>query len=99
MDCTDHIRTATRLANALFELSRREKDCDHDLCLVLDGILSDCAFKIFQAIDETREEIETAERREAGARVTPLPVRRIPEQKRSSGSSDDDDNSPGRRQE
>jgi hypothetical protein len=51
-DCTDHVRAASLLASALLELSRQERGCDHDLCLLLDGILRDCGLQISRAVDE-----------------------------------------------
>jgi hypothetical protein len=46
------VRAASLLANALLELSRQQKGCDHDLCLLLDGILRDCGLEISRAVDE-----------------------------------------------
>jgi hypothetical protein len=56
--CAAHIHEAMVIAEAMIRLAdRREADCDHDGCLLLDGVIRDCAYKIRAAAERYREEL------------------------------------------
>ncbi|HOC42198.1 MAG TPA: hypothetical protein PKJ99_04185 [Thermoanaerobaculales bacterium] len=49
MDCDEHIARALELADSLLELANADRNgCEHDGCLLLDGIVRDSALKIRQ---------------------------------------------------
>jgi hypothetical protein len=48
--CHHHVAEALRLSAELLELADEQREgCDHDGCLLLDGMMRDCAWKIRQA--------------------------------------------------
>ena len=50
MSCHHHVSEALRLSAEIIELANEErKGCEHDGCLLLDGVVRDCAWKIRQA--------------------------------------------------
>ena len=50
MKCQDNVSEALRLSAELLALSdRQSSSCEHDGCLLLDGVMRDCAWKIRQA--------------------------------------------------
>lgn len=63
MECHDHIMRALKLSSDLIELSNEQRDsCHHDGCLLLDGVVRDCAWKIRQAALQWLRDIDPAER-------------------------------------
>lgn len=57
--CTAHIREAIVIAEAMMRLAdKRENECDHDGCLLLDGVIRDCAYKIRAAAERYQEELK-----------------------------------------
>ena len=47
MECNRRAERALEIASLLLELANEERDeCDHDGCLLLDGMLRDCALQI-----------------------------------------------------
>ena len=62
MGCHDHVSDALRLSDELIALSDSQRDrCEHDGCLLLDGIVCDCAWKIRQAALQWRLDLEKRE--------------------------------------
>ena len=50
MTCHDHVSEALRLSSELLRLADERRDlCEHDSCLLLDGVVRDCAWKLRQA--------------------------------------------------
>ena len=50
MRCQDHVSEALRLSAELMKLADDERGgCEHDVCILLDGVIRDCAWKIRQA--------------------------------------------------
>jgi hypothetical protein len=48
--CHDHVSEALRLSSELLRLADERRDsCEHDSCLLLDGVVRDCAWKLRQA--------------------------------------------------
>jgi hypothetical protein len=48
--CHDHVAEALRISTELLKLADERRDsCDHDGCMLLDGVVRDCAWKIRQA--------------------------------------------------
>lgn len=51
--CETHLIDALDAADRLLQLTDGRMDaCDHDDCMVLDGILRDCAMKIRRSVAE-----------------------------------------------
>ena len=47
MECNQHTQRALEIASLLLDLANEERnECGHDGCLLLDGILRDCALQI-----------------------------------------------------
>ena len=47
MSCTDHVARILRLSTEILEEASRERaSCDHDECLILDGIVRDYSLQI-----------------------------------------------------
>jgi hypothetical protein len=47
MGCERHVERALELSTQLLELANEDREgCDHDGCLMLDGIVRDCALQI-----------------------------------------------------
>ncbi len=47
MECNQRAQRALEIASRLLELANEERDeCEHDGCLLLDGMLRDCALQI-----------------------------------------------------
>jgi hypothetical protein len=67
LNCDEHVQRALRLTTELLDLANEEReDCQHDHCLLLDGILRDCALQIrkqaLQSVLElTKEEEKSGE--------------------------------------
>ena len=58
MDCDEHIARALELADSLLELANADRaGCEHDGCLLLDGIVRDSALKIRQVALRWRYEL------------------------------------------
>jgi hypothetical protein len=73
-ECTNHLNEALVISRAMIQLAdRREVDCSHDGCLLLDSVIRDCAYKIRAAAERFRCELEAEEKGagtdEATARV------------------------------
>lgn len=68
MNCDEHVQRALRLTTELLDLANEERDdCRHDHCLLLDGILRDCAMQIRkQALQSVLELTNEGERRARG---------------------------------
>lgn len=68
MKCQNHVSEALRLSAELLALSDREiSSCEHDGCLLLDGVIRDCAWKIRQAALQWRLDLsEPGDTEEAG---------------------------------
>lgn len=50
MECNQRAQRALELSSLLLDLANEERDeCEHDGCLLLDGILRDCALQIRRA--------------------------------------------------
>ena len=48
--CQDHVSEALRLSAELMKLADEQRGgCEHDGCILLDGVIRDCAWKIRQA--------------------------------------------------
>lgn len=55
MTCHVHVSEALRLAAELLELADQQRSgCEHDGCLLLDGVIRDCAWKIRRAAQQWR---------------------------------------------
>ena len=60
MDCDEHIARALELSDGLLELANADRNgCEHDGCLLLDGIVRDSALKIRQVALRWRYELRT----------------------------------------
>ena len=60
MDCDEHIARALELSDQLLELANADRNgCEHDGCLLLDGIVRDSALKIRQVALRWRYELRT----------------------------------------
>lgn len=58
MDCHQHVAQALQLSAELLKLAKEQpEDCEHDGCLLLDGVVRDCAWKIRQAALQLRVEL------------------------------------------
>ena len=56
--CEQHLIDALNAAEQLWELAKpREGACEHDDCLVLDGIIRDCALQIRRSIAEVERRV------------------------------------------
>ena len=68
MTCDEHVQRALRLTTDLLDLANEERDeCHHDHCLLLDGILRDCALEIRkQALQSVLELTNESERERSG---------------------------------
>jgi hypothetical protein len=65
--CNGHIHDAMVIAEAMIRLAdKRENECDHDGCLLLDGVIRDCAYKIRAAAERYRKELNLEELAEKG---------------------------------
>lgn len=69
MSCDEHVQRALRLTTELLDLANEERDeCDHDHCLLLDGIVRDCAMQIRkQALQSVLELTDESERERSGS--------------------------------
>jgi hypothetical protein len=60
VDCDEHIARALELSDQLLELANADRaGCEHDGCLLLDGIVRDSALKIRQVALRWRYELRT----------------------------------------
>jgi len=68
--CDEHVQRALRLTTELLDLANEEReDCHHDHCLLLDGIVRDCAMQIRkQALQSVLELTDESERERSGKR-------------------------------
>ncbi len=58
MTCRTHVDQALELSSRLLELANEPREeCDHDGCLVLDGVLLDCALEIRRTATLRRTEL------------------------------------------
>ena len=65
--CHDHMSEALRLSAELLELADEQRDeCLHDSCMLLDGVVRDCAWKVRQAALQWRLDLEERNRAEGG---------------------------------
>jgi hypothetical protein len=66
--CDEHVQRALRLTTELLDLANEEReDCHHDHCLLLDGIVRDCAMEIRkQALQSVLELTDESERERSG---------------------------------
>jgi hypothetical protein len=56
--CRHHIDEALELSSRLLELANQPREaCEHDGCLVLDGVLLDCALEIRRTATLRRHEL------------------------------------------
>ena len=61
-ECFKHLDEALVISRAMIQLAdRREVDCSHDGCLLLDSVIRDCAYKIRAAAERFRRELEEEE--------------------------------------
>jgi hypothetical protein len=59
VNCDEHIARALELSDQLLELANADRDgCEHDGCLLLDGIVRDSALKIRQVTLRWRYELQ-----------------------------------------
>jgi hypothetical protein len=50
LNCQEHVTEALRLSAKLMKLADEQRSsCEHDGCMLLDGVIRDCAWKIRQA--------------------------------------------------
>ena len=62
MKCEDHVSEALRLSSELLNLANQQRSyCEHDGCMLLDGVIRDCAWKIRQAALQWRLDLEEGE--------------------------------------
>ena len=67
MACHDHVSEALRLSAELLELADVQRDiCEHDGCMLLDGVVRDCAWKVRQAAIQWRLDIDEQNSAEGG---------------------------------
>jgi hypothetical protein len=65
--CHLHVSEALRLAAELLDLADEQRSgCEHDDCLLLDGVIRDCAWKIRRAALQWRRDTEEASINEGG---------------------------------
>ena len=58
MGCPEHIADALYLSAELLKLANEPReDCEHDGCLLLDGVVRDCAWKIRQVALQWRADL------------------------------------------
>lgn len=58
MGCHQHIASALHLSAELLKLANEPREeCDHDGCLLLDGVVRDCAWKIRQVALQWRADL------------------------------------------
>ena len=62
MECDHHIARALHLSSELLKLANEQReDCEHDGCLLLDGVARDCAWKIRQVALQWRVDLVALE--------------------------------------
>lgn len=55
MGCESHMADALLAAHRLMELAENQgTECGHDECLLLDGVLRDCAMQIRRVVADSR---------------------------------------------
>jgi hypothetical protein len=60
VECDEHIARALELSDQLLEVANADRSgCEHDGCLLLDGIVRDSALKIRQVALRWRYELRT----------------------------------------
>jgi len=66
--CQDHVSEALRHSAELMKLADEQRSgCNHDGCMLLDGVMRDCAWKIRQAALQWRLDLgERDDVRETG---------------------------------
>lgn len=71
-ECFNHLNEALVISRAMMQLAdRREVDCSHDGCLLLDSVIRDCAYKIRAAAERFRCELEAEESGAGADKATP----------------------------
>ena len=69
MGCKEHTARALKLTSELLELANESRDeCQHDGCLMLDGVVRDCAWKIRRVALQWRRDLEVLEKPEENSR-------------------------------
>ena len=67
MRCQDHVSEALRLSAELMKLADDERSgCEHDGCILLDGVIRDCAWKVRQAALQWHRDLDEQNRAEGG---------------------------------
>ena len=67
MACHDHVSEALRLSAELLGLADEQRDiCEHDGCMLLDGVVRDCAWKVRQAAIQWRLDLDEQNSAEGG---------------------------------
>lgn len=57
--CADHITEALIISDAMIQfVDRAEEECSLDGCLLLHGVIRDCAYKIRAAAERYQNEIQ-----------------------------------------
>jgi hypothetical protein len=57
--CEDHVQRTLEMTSQLLQLANSEHEgCDVDGCLLLDGLVRDCAMKIRQEALRWRDELQ-----------------------------------------
>ena len=65
--CHDHVSETLRLSAELLELADKQRDnCEHDGCMLLDGVVRDCAWKVRQAAVQWRLDLDEQDSAEGG---------------------------------
>ena len=63
MKCEHHVAEALQLSSELLSLANEQRSqCEHDACMLLDGVVRDCAWKIRQAALQWRLDQDKDER-------------------------------------
>jgi hypothetical protein len=63
VECHDHIKRALQLSSDLLELANTQREsCNHDGCLLLDGVVRDSAWKIRRAALQWLQDLAASER-------------------------------------
>jgi len=59
VDCHHHVSEALRLSAELLKIAdEQQKQCEHDGCILLDGVIRDSAWKIRQAALQWRLDLD-----------------------------------------
>ena len=64
MGCQEHVSEALRLAAELLALADGDRNgCEHDACMLLDGVIRDCGWRIRHGALQWRLDLEDREAR------------------------------------